>query len=77
MASTIGYPTQSGAAGVLPATQRLLRVHEAAAVLGVGRSTVYELINSGALRGLRVGRSLRVATEDIEVYISALRGATE
>ena len=72
MTTGSGYIT-GGGAGVQPPRQRLLRVPEAAAVLGVGKSTTYDLINAGALRAVKVGRSLRVATEDIEAYISALR----
>lgn len=79
MATVAGHITE-GAAGALLPRQRLLRVWEAAAVLGVSRSVAYELIGSGALRGLRVGRSLRVATEDVELYVARLRaeaGATD
>ena len=39
----------------------LLRPREAAALLGLGRSTVYELIASGAIPSLTIGRSRRGA----------------
>jgi excisionase family DNA binding protein len=72
-----GHSGRADDAGVRPPSRRLLRIQEAAEVLGIGRSTAYELITTGALRGLKVGRSLRVATEDIEAYIDRLRAEAE
>lgn len=36
---------------------------EAMDILGVGKNTMYRLLNSGKLRGVRVGRSWRITIE--------------
>ncbi len=38
-------------------------------VLGIGKNTTYDLLNSGKLRGFRVGRSWRVSVEALEDFI--------
>lgn len=35
-------------------------------ILGIGKNAVYSLLNSGQLRGFRVGRSWRVTSEALE-----------
>jgi excisionase family DNA binding protein len=47
----------------------LLRAAEVAAVLGVGRSTVYELIVRGELPAVRIGRLVRVPAPALERWI--------
>ncbi len=47
----------------------LLRPAEAAEVLGLGRSKTYELLASGALPSVRIGRSLRVPVEALRAWI--------
>lgn len=42
--------------------------------LGVGRSTAYELLNSGAIKAVRVGRSVRVDLASLDAYVASLRG---
>ena len=37
-----------------------LRVEELMPILGIGRNTAYELVCSGKLRSIRVGRQVRV-----------------
>ena len=54
-----------------PDAPLLLRVSEAAALLGVSRSTLYQLIARGELRVIRIGRSVRVPREALET-ITAL-----
>ena len=51
---------------------QLYRVIEAAEVLGIGRTTVYTLLKSGALRSVHVGRSRRIRSVDLEEFINAL-----
>ena len=41
----------------LPVT---LRVEELMPILGIGRNTAYELVRSGRLRSVRVGRQIRI-----------------
>ena len=41
----------------------LLNVEEAAEVLGVGKSTVYDLIRMRLLRSVRIGKSRRIPVD--------------
>jgi excisionase family DNA binding protein len=60
-ADAVGHPS---------APDRLLSVDEAAAMLGLGRSSLYGEIQSGRLRSLRVGRRRLVAAAAIADYIA-------
>lgn len=53
-------------------TRLLYRVAEAAEVLSLSRAKVYELINSGALRSVRIGGARRVTAEDLAAFVAAL-----
>ena len=53
--------------------KQLYRVTEAAEVLGIGRTSVYALLKSGALRSVHVGRSRRIRSVDLDEFINALR----
>lgn len=48
---------------------------QAAAMLNVGRTTIYYLARDGAITPVRIGRSTRYAVEDLEAYVRA-RSAT-
>ena len=37
-----------------------LRVEELMPILGIGRNTAYDLVRSGKLRSIRVGRQVRI-----------------
>jgi excisionase family DNA binding protein len=50
-------------------------VTEAAALLSVGRTTVYQLIGSGELRSVKIGTRRLVARRDLEAYVQALCSA--
>ena len=52
--------------------QLLVNVREAAALLGVGRTTAYELIARGELEVVHIGRSTRVPVTSIEEYVERL-----
>lgn len=54
-------------------TALLLTVEEAAARLRIGRSTVYELIRTGELETVQIGRSRRVVPESVADYVGRLR----
>jgi excisionase family DNA binding protein len=47
----------------------LLRVDEAAKLLQVGRNKVYELVASGAIPSLHIGRQLRIPMEGLREWI--------
>ena len=47
----------------------LLTPAEVMEILGVGKNTVYRLLNSGALKGVRLGRSWRVSGNELNVFL--------
>ena len=51
----------------------LLTVKQAAGVLNLGRSTVYQLIADGRLDVVHIGRSTRVPVDAITKFINELR----
>ena len=46
-----------------------LTVLEAGQVLRVGRSVTYELVRSGQLRSVRIGRSIRIPRDALIEYL--------
>ncbi len=48
----------------------LLRVEEVARLLGIGRSKAYELVASGDLPALRIGRLIRVPRHALDRWIA-------
>ncbi|OBF28959.1 hypothetical protein A5724_26540 [Mycobacterium sp. ACS1612] len=57
--------------GNLPAARRLLTVLEAADALKISRSSVYRLFDTGQLAWVQIGSSRRVASKEIERFITA------
>ena len=57
------------------APDRLLDVEEAAATLGLGRTSVYVEIAAGRLRSLRVGRRRLIPAASITAYIAERQDA--
>lgn len=53
--------------GELPLT---LRVEDLMPILGIGRNTAYELVRSGQIRSIRIGRQLRIPKEAVQEYLS-------
>jgi excisionase family DNA binding protein len=51
----------------------LLTPQEAAAVLSIGRTKVYELMESGLLESVTIGRCRRVPAEALAPFVEALR----
>ena len=50
--------------------QNLLKVKDVATILNISRSFAYSLMQSGQLRIVRLGHSVRVRPEDLEQFIS-------
>lgn len=44
-------------------------VKEAATLLSLSRSLVYELINAGKLETIKIGRARRITSRQLEAYI--------
>jgi excisionase family DNA binding protein len=52
---------------------RLVTIPAAAALLGLSRSKLYELLGEGALPTVRIGRSRRIAIADLEAFVGRCR----
>lgn len=48
----------------------LLRIPEAAELVGLGRSKIYELIREGEIPIIRIGRSLRIPAAELRLWVS-------
>ncbi len=55
----------------------LLRAEEAARLLGLGRSKVFEMLASGELPAVRVGRAVRVSRASLERWVRDQTGEPE
>lgn len=53
----------------------LLKIPDVMERLSVGQTKVYELLSSGELRSVKVGRSRRVPSDDLERFIAELDDA--
>lgn len=53
-----------------PGRQRYLTVVEVAEIMRVSKMTVYRLLHSGEMPGVRVGRSFRVPADALEHYLA-------
>lgn len=56
--------------GVDEAPGPLLRIEAVAERLSVSRSMAWKLIDSGALRSVRIGRAVRVRPADLKAYLA-------
>lgn len=61
-------PLQYKSISEMPIT---LRVEELMAILHVGRNTAYELVRSGKIRSIKVGRQLRIPRDAVAEFIGA------
>ena len=48
--------------------QEVLKVREIAAELRCGKNQAYELVRSGAIRSVRIGRAVRVTREALDQF---------
>ncbi|TSB03974.1 helix-turn-helix domain-containing protein [Sphingorhabdus contaminans] len=53
--------------------QLLVRTTEAFNAIGVKRTKGFELIASGDLESVKIGRATRIPTESIRAYVARLR----
>ena len=60
-------------APLVPQTDLLLTVEQAAERLRLGRTTVYALISTGELESVTIGRLRRIPAEALPEYVSRLR----
>jgi excisionase family DNA binding protein len=57
--------------------EQLLSVNEAAARLGIGRTTLYEMLAAGTIRSVRIHRRRLIREEQIADYVEALTKVTD
>ena len=50
-----------------------VRIPQAAAMLGIGRSTLYLFIASGEIETIKVGRATLVPVETLEAFVASRR----
>ncbi|WP_424861658.1 helix-turn-helix transcriptional regulator [Streptomyces sp. MMS24-I29] len=55
-----------------PADRLLYRPEEAAELLSIGRSTLYELMTAGLLEYVKLGRCRRIRRSALEQYVDGL-----
>lgn len=53
-------------------SELLLKVEEGARRLGLGRAKVYELIQRGEIRTVRVGKARRIPVHALEEFVQGL-----
>jgi len=53
--------------------QRMLSYPQVCEIMGLSRSTLVKLVDAGAIRSVRIGKSRRVWSEDLQAYIDSLR----
>jgi len=54
-----------------PPSQQLLNTTDAGKYLSISRTKVYELINSGALESITIGRSRRVSVAQLQRFLES------
>ena len=54
----------------------LLTVEDAAHALALGRTKVYELVESGALRSVKIGRSRRIPAQALHEFVASIHTVT-
>ena len=54
-------------------SRRLLTTMQGAGYLGVGRTTMWSLINKGEVETVTIGRSRRILIESLDNYVERLR----
>lgn len=50
-----------------------VRIPQAAQLLGIGRSSIYELINKGELETIKIGRSTLIPMDTLRAFIEHRR----
>ena len=53
----------------LEALPLALRVEDLMPILGIGRNTAYELVRSGQIRSIKIGRQIRVPRDAVVEFL--------
>jgi excisionase family DNA binding protein len=62
-----------GGSGEEELEKLLLKPREAAHVLGIGRTKLFELLASGALESVQIGNCRRVPRDAVDAFLAQLR----
>jgi excisionase family DNA binding protein len=75
---TSPYPSPPTKEADHPPFQRplLLTVKEAAALIGIGRTTLYRLMDAGEIGSVHVRASRRIPLKSVYAYVGRLTGPT-
>ena len=46
-----------------------LRVEDLMPILNIGRNTAYELVRSGQIKSVRIGKQIRIPKENIRLFL--------
>jgi excisionase family DNA binding protein len=65
-------PRETTGMSAYVAASVLLTVEEAAERLSIGRTTMYGLVSTGAVRSVTIGRLRRIPAECLQTYVSVL-----
>ncbi|SQE00611.1 MULTISPECIES: helix-turn-helix domain-containing protein [unclassified Parafrankia] len=57
-------------------TKLLLTVDEAAQLLGLSRAKLYQLMKTGAIASVSIGRLRRIPADELSAYVDRLRGGS-
>lgn len=60
----------------IEAPRLVLTIEDAAKRLGIGRTLMYQLLNEGKVRSVRIGRLHRIPVECLTEYVSNLLAAS-
>lgn len=69
-------PSVAGPSAGPDALALLVKPEEAASLLQVSRSKIYELIRIGALKSLKIGGSRRITREALQEFVCGLQEAS-
>lgn len=53
--------------------KRLYTIRQACEAAGLGPTTIYKLLKSGALKAVKVGSLTRIRREDLEAWLAGLQ----
>lgn len=59
-----------------PVPPLVLTIEQAAERLGVGRTLMYALVQSGAVESVRIGRLRRIPSDALDTFLRQLREGT-
>lgn len=54
----------------------VLRVEDLAQILAIGRNTAYELVRSGKIKSIRIGKCYRITMDAITEYLEQRQNTT-